>query len=121
MFVLQIANSLRLQIAKGDIIFLAFYIFMTDTDIFESFEKLVEIEICGVAYEVPENNNLLRCFQFLSMETVSYGDFCWNGECSNCRVWLEKSSAEKSVLACRTKVKKGMKIVRMSKEIKLAN
>jgi NADH dehydrogenase/NADH:ubiquinone oxidoreductase subunit G len=90
---------------------------MIDTDLFEPFEKLVEIEISGVARRVPENNTLLRCFQYLSMETVSLGDFCWNGDCANCQVWLEGASTEKPVLACRTKVVEGMKIVRISKEI----
>lgn len=88
-------------------------------DIFEPFERLIEIEICGEKYEVPENNNLLRCFQFLSMETVSYGDFCWNGDCANCQVWIETNGTEKCVLACRTKVVEAMKIVRLSKEIEL--
>lgn len=92
---------------------------MIDTDLFEPFEKLIEIKILDQAVEVPENNTLLRCFQYLSMETVSMGDFCWNGECANCQVWLEGAGNEKPVLACRTKVKEGMKIVRMSKEIEL--
>jgi NADH dehydrogenase/NADH:ubiquinone oxidoreductase subunit G len=90
-----------------------------DMDIFEPFERLVEIEISGKKAQVPENNNLLRCFQFLSMDTVSYGDFCWNGDCANCQVWLENTEKEKPVLACRTIVREGMKIVRLSKEIKL--
>ncbi len=90
-------------------------------DIFEPFEKLVEIEILGEKREVPENNSLLRCFQYLSIETVSLGDFCWNGDCANCRVWLESKSKDKPVLSCRTKVKEGMKIVKMSKEIILKN
>ena len=95
-------------------------------DIFEPFEKLVKIEICGELKEVPENNTLLRCFQYLSIETISLGDFCWNGDCLNCRVWLDKEDnekrekKEKSVLACRTKVESGMKIVRMSKEVKIS-
>ncbi len=91
------------------------------SDIFEPFEKLIEIEILGKKCEVPENNTLLRCFQYLSMETVSMGDFCWNGDCANCQVWLEGSSKEKPVLACRTKVEEGMKILRMSGEISLAS
>ncbi len=86
-------------------------------DIFEPFERLVEIEIAGVRRAVPENNTLLRCFQFLSMETVSYGDFCWNGDCLNCQVWVKNGEKEKGVLACRTKVEEGMKIVRLSSEI----
>ena len=92
---------------------------MIDSDIFEPFERLVEIEILGEKREVPENNTLLRCLQYLSMETVSYGDFCWNGDCANCQVWLAGSEREKAVLSCRTKVEKGMKIVRFSDEIKL--
>lgn len=88
-------------------------------DIFEPFEKLIEIEIGGERREVPENNSLLRCFQFLSMETISFGDFCWNGDCRNCQVWLENGGKEKSVLSCRTTVREGMKIVRLSREIKL--
>jgi len=100
-----------------------------DSDIFEPFEKLIEIEILGEKREVPENNNLLRCFQYLSMETISYGEFCWNGDCANCRIWLEntvkeentegKSEKEKTALACRTQVQEGMKIVRISGEIKI--
>jgi len=88
-------------------------------DIFEPFEKLVEIDICGEKKQVPENNTLLRCFQFLSMETISYGDFCWNGDCLNCQVRLKNDEREKSSLACRTKVEAGMKIIHMNDEIKL--
>ncbi len=92
---------------------------MIDSDIFEPFERLVEIEISGAAEQVPENNNLLRCFQFLSLETISHGDFCWNGECANCQVWLEGAENEKPVLACRTIVESGMKIVKTSDKIEL--
>jgi NADH dehydrogenase/NADH:ubiquinone oxidoreductase subunit G len=88
-------------------------------DIFEPFDKLVEIEICGETREVPENNSLLRCFQFLSMETVSYGDFCWNGDCLNCQVWIKNGDKEKAVMSCRTKVEEGMKIIRLNNEIKI--
>jgi len=80
---------------------------------------LLKSKFAAQSAKVPENNTLLRCFQYLSMETISYGDFCWNGECFNCQVWLEKTATEKPVLACRTKVEANMKIVRMSEEIKL--
>jgi NADH dehydrogenase/NADH:ubiquinone oxidoreductase subunit G len=88
-------------------------------DIFEPFEKLIEIEICGEVREVPENNSLLRCFQYLSIETISYGDFCWNGDCLNCQVWVKNGEKEKAVLSCRTKVEEEMKIIRLNKEIAL--
>ena len=88
-------------------------------DIFEPFDKLIKIEIEGNSVEVPENNNILRCFQFLSMESISFGDFCWNGDCANCQIWLDVEGAEKPALACRTRVEEGMKIVRINREIKL--
>lgn len=88
-------------------------------DIFEPFEKLVEIEIRGEKREVPENNSLLRCFQFLSIETISFGDFCWNGDCLNCQVWIKNGEKEKAVLACRTNVQENMEIVRLSEEIEI--
>ena len=88
-------------------------------DIFEPFDKLVEIEIMGDKAEVPENNSLLRCFQYLSIEKISYGDFCWNGDCLNCQVWIKNGEREKAVISCRTKVSEGMKIVRLSEEVKI--
>ena len=88
-------------------------------DIFEPFDKLVEIEILGKKCEVPENNSLLRCFQYLAIEQISYGDFCWNGDCLNCQVWIKNGDKEKAVLTCRTKVEEGMNIVKLSDEIKL--
>lgn len=90
---------------------------MTFPDIFEPYEKLVEIEILGRTHEVPENNSLLRCFQFLAMENISYGDFCWNGECLNCQVWIDNSGKEKAAIACRTMVQPGMKILRLAEGI----
>lgn len=88
-----------------------------DNDLFEPFEKLIEIEILGEKREVPENNLILRCFQYLSMESISYGDFCWNGDCANCQVWIKNGEQEKAVLSCRINVAEGMKIVRMAEEI----
>lgn len=94
---------------------------MTEPDIFSPYEKLVEIEILGTKHMVPENNSLLRCFQFLYMESISYGDFCWNGECLNCQVWLRNGDKEKAVIACRAVVQEGMDIVRMSDDIELTD
>lgn len=93
---------------------------METQDIFQPYDNLVEIEILGRKVMVPENNSLLRCFQFISMETISYGDFCWNGDCLNCQVWLEQGDKEKAVIGCRTQVVAGMRIVRMAGEIDLA-
>ena len=92
---------------------------MTFPDIFQPYDKLIAIEILGETRQVPENNSLLRCFQYLALENISYGDFCWNGECLNCQVWLADGEREKAVMACRTMVADGMRIVRLSDGIQL--
>lgn len=90
-------------------------------DVFQPYDRLVEIEVCGEKKEVPENNTLLRCFQYLAVDSISYGDFCWNGECLNCQVWIENGDKEKPAMACRTNVEEGMKILRMADFIDLSN
>lgn len=90
---------------------------MAVDEIFEPYEQLIEIEICGRICSVPENNSILRGLQFLDMETVSHGELCWNGECLNCQVWVENGEKEKAVMACRTIAEEGMKLVRVSDEI----
>jgi predicted molibdopterin-dependent oxidoreductase YjgC len=92
---------------------------MNDPDIFEPYEKLIEIEICGKSFQVPENNTLLRCFQFLALDQISMGEFCWNGTCTNCQVWLKAGTNGKPVLSCRTEVQENMRIVKTSKEINI--
>jgi hypothetical protein len=93
------------------------------SDLLDPYERLVGIEILGRPVEVPEKNRLLRCFQFLSLKTISYGDFCWNGECTNCQVWYHTGEQSpdpgKPGLACRMEVIEGMKITAMSPAIKL--
>ncbi len=86
-------------------------------DIFEPYERLVTVHICGKPHEVPENNTILRGMQYLDVEAISYGDFCWNGECLNCQVWIRNGDKEKAVMACRTDVVEGMEIVRLSEQI----
>lgn len=87
--------------------------------LFENFERLVEIEICDSRASVPENNKLLRCFQFIRADAVSLGDYCWNGDCTNCQVWYKAANGDtKSGLACRIYVQDGMVITAMSASLK---
>jgi len=58
-------------------------------------------------------------FQYLAMENISYGDFCWNGECLNCQAWLQNGDKERAMMTCRTIVEEGMKIVRLAEGIDL--
>ena len=94
-----------------------------DSDLLDPYEKLIGIEILGKRVEVPEKNRLLRCFQYLSMQTISYGDFCWNGDCTNCQVWYhtegQTEADDRTALSCRTEVREGMVITRMNSCVEL--
>lgn len=88
-------------------------------EIFEPYERLIKIKILDLVREVPENNSILRGLQYLDMDAISYGDFCWNGECINCQVWIKSGDKEKAVIACRTNVEEGMEIVRLSRGMEI--
>jgi hypothetical protein len=94
-----------------------------ENELLDPYEKLVTIEILGKRVEVPENNRLLRCFQYLSLNTISYGDFCWNGECTNCQIWYhspgQTEANDRPALACRMEVIEEMVITRLSRFIEL--
>lgn len=91
---------------------------MIEPEIFEPFEKLIEIDLCGKRRLVPENNSILRCLQFLDMESVSDSELCWNGDCMECQVWIRNGEKEKSVIACRTKAEEGMEIIQLSDSLR---
>jgi hypothetical protein len=91
---------------------------MTEPEIFEPYERLIDITIFGERRLVPEKNSLLRCLQFLEMDTVSDSELCWNGECMDCQVWIKNGDNERSVMACRTNAEEGMEIVRLSETIR---
>ena len=93
---------------------------MTDDDIFEPYDRLIEISICGRKFEVPENNSILRCFQYVDVEAVSMADLCWNGDCLNCQVWIKNGDKEKAFISCRANAVEGMEIVRLSDDISSA-
>jgi hypothetical protein len=58
----------------------------TPGPLFRPFNRLIKITIRGKEVEIPENNMLLRGFQYLAPENVAHGRFCWNEECQYCRV-----------------------------------
>ena len=120
---------------------------MIDPDLFEPYDRLIRIEVLGQPVEVPENNCLLRCFQYLSLRSISYGDFCWNGDCANCQFWYrddqtcgdegiinedamnddapaaaaEGEAPDKTALSCRFKVREGLVVTRLHPSVRLEN
>jgi hypothetical protein len=93
------------------------------SDLLDPYEKLLGIQILGQEVNVPEKNRLLRCFQYLSINTISYGDFCWNGECTNCQIWFhgkgQTEENDRPGLSCRLECEEGMVITKLSRFIEL--
>jgi predicted molibdopterin-dependent oxidoreductase YjgC len=90
------------------------------TTLFRPYDKLVKISLLEREVEVPENNTLLRCLQFLAPENVSYGRFCWNEDCQYCRVSydLGEGTPVRAALACKVLVAEGMRVKEVTTEIK---
>lgn len=87
---------------------------------FRPFERLVRIKLLGKSFDVPEKNMLLRCFQYLSPDTIPYGRFCWNQECQTCRVSYRVPGIQeepRSVLSCKLIVHEGMEVTDISPEL----
>jgi len=91
------------------------------SDFLNPYQRMIPIRILGRSTEVPENNTLLRCFQFLCPETVPYGKFCWNNECGNSKFYYKKpddSREFKARACCFTKITSGLEITMLSAELK---
>ena len=86
-------------------------------EIFEPYDRLIEITLRGEKKLVPENNSILRCLQYLDLEKISEADLCWNGECIDCQVWVKNGDKEKALMSCRASVVEGMEIVRLSEAL----
>jgi predicted molibdopterin-dependent oxidoreductase YjgC len=90
------------------------------TTLFRPYDKLVKITLMGREAEVPENNTLLRCMQYLAPQGISYGRFCWNEDCQYCRVTydLGEGTAARAALACKVLVEEGMRVKEVTTEIR---
>jgi len=86
---------------------------------FRPYERLVAIRVLGKRFRVPEKNSLLRCFQFVSPDTIPYGRFCWNQECQYCRVScrLPSDAEPREILSCKFLVFEGLEVTTLSEEL----
>ena len=90
------------------------------TTLFRAYARLVKITILDREFEVPENNALLRCFQYLAPEQVSYGRFCWNEDCQYCRVSYDmgEGTPTRAAISCKLMVQDGMRVKEVATEIR---
>ena len=90
-----------------------------NSDLFEPYGKLVTISIGDKKFKVPENNSILRGFQFLGVG-LSAAKLCWNGDCENCQFLFDAGDGqEKEALACQQIAFEGMKITRLPEGVRI--
>ena len=87
--------------------------------LFRPYKKLIEITIQGKKVQIPENQMLLRAFQYLCPDTIPYGRYCWNEECQYCRVSVKRPGSQKvtQALSCKLMVEEGMEIHELAEEL----
>ena len=92
----------------------------TASSLLNPFSRLIKITLLGREVEVPENNVLLRCLQYLFPEPISYGRFCWNEDCQYCRVTYDMGEGTPShkAISCKLMVQEGMRITEAALEIR---
>ena len=90
-----------------------------DIPLFRPYEKLISITIRGRKFAVPENQILLRAFQYLCPETIPYGRYCWNEDCQYCRVSVKRPGGEKigQALSCKLLAEDGLEVQELSTEL----
>jgi len=87
--------------------------------LFRPYEKLIEITIRGKKVQIPENQILLRAFQYLCPDTIPYGRYCWNEECQYCRVVVKRPGAHKvtQALSCKLVAEEGLEVQELADEL----
>ena len=90
-------------------------------EIVDPYSRKYEIVLLGKRVKVPAGDLLLRCFQFLFGNRISYGRFCWNNECGNCeiRCILPGERREQTVRACQYPSKPGLRITEVPVEFRV--
>ena len=88
--------------------------------LYRPYTRLVRISVLGRELEVPANNTLLRCFQYLAPEQVACGRFCWNEDCQYCRLTFDigEGSPVRNALACKLMSADGMRLLDVTPEIR---
>lgn len=74
---------------------------LTDDEkrLYGDIDSLVTIKVEGHTFKVPENLELLRCFQYLDFK-IAFENFCWNANCENCAATITKSGGQPERTLC---------------------
>ena len=90
--------------------------------VLEPWSKKIEIVIDGTRYRVPENQDVIRIFQYLGLlDRLSFfaGHYCWNATCNNCIFTYRDPATGEPVTkrACQTRIFDGLEVIQLPKDV----
>ena len=90
--------------------------------VLEPWQKKITVVIAGARHLVPENQDMIRIFQYLGLtERLSFfaGHYCWNATCDNCIFTYRDPSTGEAVTkrACQTRVFDGLEVLHLPKDV----
>jgi hypothetical protein len=90
-------------------------------EIIDPYSRLCEVVLLGKRVQVPLGDILLRCFQYVFGDRISYGRFCWNNECGNCEIRCLNPGEKKehTVRACMYESREGLTITEVPLEFRV--
>jgi hypothetical protein len=81
----------------------------------------VTIAVEGCEFEVPKNELLLACVQYIVRDEVPIlGRFCWSNECGNCEMSVARDGEllPSRMRGCQTRVAPGMRLSELTPELR---
>ena len=90
--------------------------------VLEPWSKKVAIHIAGQTHPVPENQDVIRIFQYLgALDRISFfaGHYCLNATCNNCIFTYEDPATGEPITrrACQTRIFDGLQVVALPKDV----
>jgi hypothetical protein len=90
--------------------------------VLEPWSKKIQIRIGDALHSVPENQDVIRIFQYLGcLEKIAFyaGHYCWNATCNNCIfTYMDPATGEPvTKRACQTRVFDGLTVVHLPKDV----
>ena len=90
-----------------------------NTPLFGDTQEQLEILIEGVAYQVPADLELLRCFQYLGFD-IAFERFCWNASCENCEARVAPPNGPPDrTLCCQRICEPGLQVLSLPEGVKV--
>ena len=87
--------------------------------LYRPYTKFITIKVRDKTFSIPENQLLLRAFQYLCPNTIPYGRYCWNEECQYCRVSVRRPGSDRvtQALSCKLMAEEGLEVLELAAEL----